>query len=145
MAKPNAGYNRLYSSRNYYIVEIMQQKTQLGFASLQVSDLEVSRQFYTDVLRFEPARQSPPDVHVFADLNGAIFAIRKPLVDLRATDRLGWGVGLWFSVTDLDAFQKQVENKARVVRGVQQTPFGKTLVLADPDGYWLTFQEAPKA
>ena len=123
----------------------MLQSTQLTFVSVQVSDLETSRQFYTDVLSFRPADQSPPGAFVFADQSGASFAIRKPLVDLSATDRLGWGVALWFSVADLDSFRQQVDSRAELVQDIQQTPFGRTLVLADPDGYRLTFMEIPKA
>lgn len=115
--------------------------TQLGFVSLQVSDLDASRQFYTDVMQFEPAPQSPPDACVFATGSGAIFTIRKPLVDLNASPKLGWGVGFWFAIPELDAFLARIEGKATVVRGIQPTPFGNTAILADPDGYWLTLQE----
>ncbi|MBO0938526.1 VOC family protein [Fibrella sp. HMF5335] len=119
--------------------------TQLGFISLQVSDLDASRQFYTDVLNFQPAPQSPPDACVFVTQRGASFAIRKPLVDLQATDKLGWGVGLWFAVPELDAFLQRIEGKATLVRGVQPSPFGNTAIIADPDGYWLTLQESKAA
>jgi len=123
----------------------MSTPTQLGFVSLQVSDLEASRQFYTDVLGFQPAAQSPPDACVFALQSGASFAIRKPLVDLKATTRLGWGVGLWFGVADLEAFLQRLEGKAPLVRGIQASPFGNTAIIADPDGYWLTVQETKGA
>ncbi|MBC3788679.1 VOC family protein [Spirosoma utsteinense] len=123
----------------------MSAPTQLGFVSLQVSDLDVSRQFYTDVLDFQPADQSPPDACVFATQDGAIFTIRKPLVDLNATSHLGWGVSLWFAITDLNTFLQRVEGKATLVRGVQPSPFGNTAIIADPDGYWLTLQETKAA
>lgn len=123
----------------------MQSATQLGFVSLQVSDLDASRQFYTDILGFQPSAQSPPDACVFETQSGAIFAIRKPLVDLQATNRLGWGVGLWFNVPNLDDFLQRIEGKATLVRGVQATPFGNTAIVADPDGYWLTLQEIKAA
>ena len=97
------------------------------------------------MLAFQPAGQSPPNALVFADQRGASFAIRTPLVDLTATSRLGWGVALWFSVADLDAFRRQIENRVDLVQDIQQSPFGRTLVLADPDGYRLTFQETPSA
>lgn len=119
----------------------MQNPTQLGFVSLQVSDLTASRRFYTDVLGFRPATQSPPDACVFDTESGASFAIRKPLLDLSATDKLGWGVGLWFNVTDLNTFLQRIDGQAILVRGIQATPFGNTAVIADPDGYWLTLQE----
>lgn len=123
----------------------MPEPTQLSFVALQVRDLEASRQFYTDVLGFRPAAQSPPDACVFETQSGASFAIRKPLVDLQETNRLGWGVALWFGVTDLAAFLQRLEGKAQVIRGIEPSPFGNTAIVADPDGYWLTLQELPHA
>lgn len=123
----------------------MSTATQLGFVSLQVSDLDVSRQFYADVLDFLPAAQSPPDACVFETQSGASFAIRKPLVELQAASRLGWGVSLWFGVADLAAFLQRLAGKATLVRGIQASPFGNTAIIADPDGYWLTLQETPGA
>lgn len=115
--------------------------TQLGFVSLQVSDLEASRQFYTDVLGFQPSAQTPSDACVFETQSGAIFTIRKPLVDLEAAPHLGWGVSLWFTIIELGTFLQRIEGKATLVRGLQPTPFGNTAIIADPDGYWLTLQE----
>ncbi|GAB3040447.1 hypothetical protein [Spirosoma pulveris] len=63
----------------------MQFSIQLGFVSLQVSDLEASRQFYTDVMRLQSVTQSPPDTYAFAVWSGAIFTIRKPIVDLKTS------------------------------------------------------------
>ena len=119
----------------------MPEPTQLGFESLQVSDLDASRQFYTDVMNFQPAPQPPPEACVFATQSGAIFTIRTPLVDLNATTYRGWGVSLWFAIPELDAFLRRIDGKATLVRGVQPSPFGNTAVIADPDGYWLTLQE----
>ena len=117
--------------------------TQLGFVSLQVSDLETSRRFYTEVLGFQPMPASPPDACLFVTQSGALFAIRTPLVDLQATSQLGWGVSLWFGVPALAAFLERLAGKARLVRGLQATPFGQTAIIADPDGYQLTLQETP--
>jgi catechol 2,3-dioxygenase-like lactoylglutathione lyase family enzyme len=119
----------------------MSSKTQLGFVSLQVSDLDASRRFYAEVLGFTLAAQSPPDACVFETQGGAVFALRTALVDLAAVSRLGWGVSLWFGVPDLEIYRAQLDGRAHVVRDVQVTPFGKILVVADPDGYWLTIQE----
>ena len=117
--------------------------TQLGFVSLQVSDLEASRRFYTDVLGFQPTPASPPDACLFVTQSGALFALRTPLVDLQATSHLGWGVSLWFGVPELAAFLERLEGKVRLIRGLQATPFGQTAIIADPDGYQLTLQETP--
>lgn len=119
----------------------MLKPTQLGFVSLQVRDLKASRQFYTDVLGSRPAAQSPPDACVFETQSGASLAIRKPLVDLEAAGRLGWGMSLWFGVADLAAFLQRLAGKASLIRGMEASPFGNTAIIADPDGYWLTLQE----
>lgn len=123
----------------------MSTPTQLGFVSLQVSDLAASRHFYTDVLGFQPVPASPPDACLFVTQSGALFALRTPLVDLQATSRLGWGISLWFGVPELAAFLERLAGKAQVIRGLQATPFGTTAIIADPDGYWLTLQELPAA
>lgn len=123
----------------------MSTPTQLGFVSLQVSDLAASRHFYADVLGFQPVPASPPDACLFVTQSGALFALRTPLVDLQATSRLGWGVSLWFGVPELAAFLEQLEGKVQLIRGLQATPFGTTAIIADPDGYWLTLQEVPAA
>ena len=119
----------------------MSTPTQLGFVSLQVSDLAASRHFYADVLGFQPVPASPPDACLFVTQSGALFALRTPLVDLQATSRLGWGVSLWFGVPELAAFLEQLQGKVQLIRGLQATPFGTTAIIADPDGYWLTLQE----
>jgi catechol 2,3-dioxygenase-like lactoylglutathione lyase family enzyme len=123
----------------------MSTPTQLGFVSLQVSDLAASRHFYADMLGFQPVPASPPDACLFVTQSGALFALRTPLVDLQATSRLGWGVSLWFGVPELATFLAQLEGNVQVVRGLQATPFGTTAIIADPDGYWLTLQEVPAA
>jgi catechol 2,3-dioxygenase-like lactoylglutathione lyase family enzyme len=123
----------------------MSTPTQLGFVSLQVSDLAASRHFYTNVLGFQPVPASPPDACLFVTQGGALFALRTPLVDLQATSRLGWGVSLWFGVPELAAFLEQLEGNVQLIRGLQATPFGTTAIIADPDGYWLTLQEIPTA
>ncbi|MBG8554368.1 VOC family protein [Hymenobacter guriensis] len=123
----------------------MSTPTNLGFVSFQVSDLSASRRFYTEVLGFAPAVQSPPDACVFVTQSGAAFAIRKPLVDLQESTRLGWGISLWFAVPNLTAFLQGISEQVQVVRGLQLSPFGNTAVIADLDGYWLTLQEMPAA
>lgn len=119
----------------------MNNQTQLGFVSLQSSNLELSKKFYTEVLGFKLLSKSPPDAYLFEEKGGAVFAIRKPLVDLNEAKKLGWGVSLWFEISDMGAFLHEIEDWATIIRGVQETPFGKTVIIADPDGYWLTIQE----
>jgi len=116
-------------------------QTQLSFVSLQVSDLDSSGKFYTEILGFKLLPQSPPDALLFEQKNGATFAIRKPLVDLSKSNLLGWGVALWFGIDAFDDFLNTNREKLNIVRDVLLTPFGRTIIVADPDGYWLTIQE----
>ena len=119
----------------------MTNPTQLSFVSLQVSDLEASHKFYTEILGFQLAPKSPPDAFVFEQKNGATFAIRKPLVELSQANKLGWGISIWFEISDLDHFLSTHKEALSIVRDAQQTPFGRTIIIADPDGYGITLQE----
>lgn len=120
---------------------IMSNPTQLSFVSLQVSSLEVSGKFYAEVLEFKPVEQSPPDAIVFEQKNGAAFAIRKPMIELAKANLLGWGVAIWFTVGNLDTFLENNRDKVSIVKDIHSTPFGRILVISDPDGYAITLQE----
>ena len=122
----------------------MSNPTQLSFVSLQVSDLEASGTFYTEILHFKPMVQSPPDAIVFEQTSGASFAIRKPMIELSKANLLGWGVGIWFGIGDLDVFLEENGEKIAVVKDIHKTPFGRILVISDPDGYSITLQETKK-
>lgn len=56
----------------------------LDFVSLQVSDLVVSKRFYTEKLGFIPSPMSNPEAVIFHynKDTGAGFAIRKPFTEL---------------------------------------------------------------
>lgn len=122
----------------------MSNPTQLSFVSLQVSDLEASGKFYTDILDFKPVLQSPPNAIVFEQKNGAAFALRKPIIELSEAKLLGWGVAIWFAVGNLDLFLEKNAEKIVIIKDIHQTPFGRILVIADPDGYSITLQETPE-
>ncbi|WP_342644847.1 VOC family protein [Mucilaginibacter sp. CSA2-8R] len=119
----------------------MSNPTQLSFVSLQVSNLEASGKFYTEILDFKPVPKTPPDAIVFEQKNGAAFAIRKPMIELTKANLLGWGVAVWFSVGNLDSFLTKNREKISIVKDIHPTPFGRILVIADPDGYAITLQE----
>lgn len=114
------------------------------FIALQVSDLERSARFYSEVLGLAKAPQSPPDAVVF--LTSPIsFAVRKPLKPLEKVP-LGHGFVLWLQCDDLDEFQSRLNQaNASIVDGPAQGPFGKTLRFKDPDGYIVTLHEKAPA
>jgi len=113
----------------------------LEFASLQVRDLEASIEFYTNKLGFEQSGMRNPEACVFKYNNGeASFAIRKPIGNLEGKE-LGVGSSLWFAVDEkIEDLQTQlVEKKVPILGPINVTPFGKTLMVKDPDGYIITF------
>lgn len=115
--------------------------TNLSFISIQVNNMEESKKFYSEVLGFELDKSPNDHAVVFKSKSGAIFALRTPLVDLNSVSRLGWGVLLWFGVDNIDEYYREVRQKTNVVREMQDTPFGKTFLVADPDGYVITIQQ----
>jgi lactoylglutathione lyase len=113
----------------------------LEFASLQVRDLETSKEFYTTKLGFEEAGIPNPQACVFRYNNGeASFAIRTPIGNLEGKE-LGIGASLWFAIDgEIEDLQAQLLAKNVILLGpVQVTPFGKILIAKDPDGYNITF------
>jgi len=116
----------------------------LDFASLQVRDLEVSKEFYTTKLGFEISEATNPAACVFKYKEGeASFAIRKPIGDLEGRE-LGVGASLWFAIDgkieDLQA--ELLEKNVQLLGPIQNTPFGQIIIAKDPDGYNITFLKA---
>lgn len=112
----------------------------LDFASLQVRDLNLSKDFYTHKLGFEIA-VSTPDAIVFSYKQGeASFAIRTPIANLEGKE-LGIGTSLWFAIDgSIEDLQQQfISNELTLLGPINNTPFGRALVVKDPDGYNITF------
>lgn len=116
----------------------------LDFASLQVRDLEVSKAFYINKLGFEASEMSNPEACIFKYNQGeASFAIRKPIGNIEGKEP-GIGVSLWFAIDGKieDLKNTLAEKEVTVLGTINNTPFGKTLMIKDPDGYTITFLEA---
>lgn len=112
----------------------------LDFVSLQVRDLEVSKDFYTNKLGFEIS-DSNPQAFIFKSNEGqAIFAIRTPLENIEGKE-LGIGVSNWFAVNEsINALKERfIENGVSTAGPIIDTPFGKAFHVTDLDGYKLTF------
>lgn len=113
----------------------------LEFASLQVRDLETSKEFYTTKLGFEEAGIPNPEACIFRYNKGeASFAIRTPIGNLEGKE-LGIGASLWFAIDEeIEELQTRLLAKNVTLLGpVKVTPFGKILIAKDPDGYNITF------
>jgi len=112
------------------------------FVALQVRDLEAAKQFYMERLNLVPAERSPPDAVVF-DTKPIPFAIRKPLVDLSAASRLGWGVSLWLACDDVEALHRDLTAAGvPIIAPLLDGPFGRFFSFRDPDGYGITAHQA---
>ena len=111
------------------------------FITLQVRDLEASRQFYADVLGFPLSPEIRPNAVAFST-QPISFAIRQAQVDLDAVSQLGHGVILWFLADDAAAlYQQLVERGVTMVSSLAEGPFGKMFTFRDPDGYRLTVHD----
>ena len=111
------------------------------FIALQWRDIEAGRRFYEEVLGLRLAEFSPPDAFVF-DTKPIAFAVRKPLVDLDLTSHLGHGVALWLLADDTEEVLERLEqHSVEIVRGLGDSPFGKTLTFRDPEGYLVTIHD----
>ena len=116
----------------------------LDFASLQVRNLEVSKDFYINKLGFESSEIKNPEACIFKYSNGeASFAIRTPIGNLEGKE-LGVGTSLWFAIDEKieDLQARLVEMEVTLLGSINTTPFGKTLIAKDPDGYNITFLQA---
>ncbi|HBF20402.1 MAG: glyoxalase [Owenweeksia sp.] len=115
----------------------------LEFASLQVRNLQVSKEFYTQKLGFEESGMQNPEAVIFEFNKGeASFAIRTPLMDIENKE-LGNGVSIWFAIDEKieDLKHTLQQNGVTLLGDIMPTPFGKAIHLKDPDGYKLTFLE----
>ncbi len=108
------------------------------FIGIQAEDLDAARTFYTEVVGLKVAADSPPGAVVF-ETKPVPFAVRTPLVDLKETDRLGWGVAIWFGCDDADALHDHlVEHGTPIVFAPKDGPFGRYFAFRDPFGYTIT-------
>lgn len=113
----------------------------VDFAALQVRDLEASKRFYTELLGLEVDPQGPPHAVVFRT-EPIPFAVREPLVDLDAVERLGWGIALWMRCDDSQALYDSLKEAGiPIAQKPFDGPFGCTFTLADPDGYAITVHD----
>ena len=118
----------------------------LDFASLQVRDLEASKAFYTNKLGFELSEMTNHEACIFKYNKGeASFAIRKRIGNLDGKE-LGVGASLWFAIGErIEELKDRLAEKEVTLSGqINSTPFGKTLMVKDPDGYIITFLETNK-
>ena len=118
---------------------------------IDVDDLDDGLAFYTRALGLSPGRRAGDE---WVELLGAPCAgarLAKPpgtsafpsrTQALRAYERHWTPVHLDFVVEDLDAaVQRAVAAGAKVERGIEEKPWGRTAILADPFGHGFCLLE----
>lgn len=119
----------------------MAKATGPDFVALQMRNLDISRKFYEESVGL--------DVDPLKRLNAVVFrtdpmpfAIREPLVDLEAVERLGWGIALWFKCDDSqELYESLASRDVRIGQEPFDGPFGRTFSFVDPDGYTVTVHD----
>jgi len=113
-----------------------------SFLPVQVSDIERSKTFYTEVLGLEIDPKGPPHAYVFKT-EPIAFAIREPNTDLTASTKLGWGITPWFKATNIRGLYDRIAaSEGKILTDIQPGPFGDFFTFQDLDGYTLTVHEA---
>ncbi|MEM9671054.1 MAG: VOC family protein [Cyclobacteriaceae bacterium] len=117
--------------------------SRLDFVSIQVRDIQKSEKFYRKILGFKLSNYQNSDATVFQNEAGAVFAVRKPFAPLSENQPLGFGVSLWFGwVDNIESLETYLESKGVIIlKSLYNTPFGKSITIADPDGYAITLHQ----
>ena len=113
----------------------------LSFASLEVRDLEKSKAFFETILGFQVAPIARPNAVVMqTEDNLGAFALRL-MPDLATSVSIeNCGISIWFQCKDVDALEHRVrESGAIVVSPAQDGPFGRMVIIQEPDGCNITF------
>ncbi len=108
-----------------------------GFISIAVSDVERSAAFYETYLAAirDPFDFGPNAVAFVGWPAFALNSSRPPSADMTT-------IQLWWRAADADALHEQaVSGGVPILQAPFDGPFGRTFVMADPDGYRVTVYE----
>lgn len=113
------------------------------FISLQVRDLDVSREFYEKYLGLVRSPAGPPHAVVF-ETTPVAFALRDivPGTDLASVAQPGIGAAIWLRATDVQRIHDALVAEGHtIVAAPIDGPFGRAFTFADPDGYHITLHD----
>lgn len=94
-----------------------------GFTLEYVTDIEVAKRFYVEVLGLEVERYHA----TFVQFNNFAIANDESLSGKRETE-------LYWLVDNAEAAFNELSQKAKVTFPLKQLPFGKVFAIQDPDG-----------
>jgi predicted enzyme related to lactoylglutathione lyase len=114
------------------------------FISLQVRNFAASRVFYTETLGLAVDPRFDTPEFVLFDTNSIPFALSAAKVNLNDMPQPGLGVTLWIDCDHVDELHATlVAAGASVITPPYDSPFGRAMVFADPDGYRITANQNP--
>lgn len=114
------------------------------FISLQVRDFAAARAFYTERLGFDVDPRFDTPEFVLLASRTIPFALSASTVDLDQAPQPGWGIALWIDCDKVDALHASLAAAgAAIITPPFDGPFGRTMVIADPDGYHITVNQNP--
>jgi catechol 2,3-dioxygenase-like lactoylglutathione lyase family enzyme len=109
----------------------MNNKPKFGFILEYVTDIEVSKRFYVEVLGLEVEREHP----VFVQFNHFAIASDESMSGSRDPE-------VYWLVDDVEATFHELSQQNEVILPLKQMPFGKVFSIKDPAGqpvYLLEF------
>ncbi len=114
------------------------------FISLQVRNFPASRAFYTELLGLPVDPRFDTADFVLFDSSTIPFALSQAKLNLDEAPQPGWGLALWIDCDNVDDLHAKLQAAgATIVTPPFDGPFGRTMVLADPDGYRITVNQNP--
>ena len=112
-----------------------------GFIAITVSDVQRSAGFYQEHLGAvqDPYDFGPPAVAFYG---WPAFSVSAPRPGQPGPSPDTTTIALWWRASDGQAlFERVKEAGVTIVREPFDGPFGRTFVMADPDGYRITVYE----
>jgi predicted enzyme related to lactoylglutathione lyase len=114
------------------------------FLALQVRDLDRAAAFYEHEIGLERSPGAPPGVVAFRT-STIPFGVREPLpgTDLDSGPT-GLGVSVSLGVDDAQALHDSLKaHGTPIIMEPFDTPFGRTFMFRDPDGYAIAIHGSP--
>ena len=114
-------------------------KSITGFETitLQVADLGRSLLFYTNFLGLEFSERSQKSASAL--VGGVRLLLHEDFDPSLKGERRGAGIGIHFSVKDVDALHRELQKRGLMVDLPETHPWGREFSLKDPDGYEIEF------
>ncbi len=125
-----------FKAKDISIGEVLHMKTRLNHIRVNVSDINQSLKWYTEILGFEMDSGWPPENAVYYDfksIEGATFSIMEV--------KSGKSYGRFnFNIDEVEELWEKLKDKVEIAEPLFETPWGtKKFTICDLDGNELGF------